>query len=128
MKLVVAAPVGDGLRAVSAKTMVKGRKTHLIVVFEGRGVDAKVHAFVNECRHLPIPLDSLDGNVWDYSRRYLMCHTHGAVYDPHSGLCVTGPCRGRSLATVKVDVDEHGNAIVESDDVHSDDVHSDENE
>jgi nitrite reductase/ring-hydroxylating ferredoxin subunit len=57
-------------------------------------------AYLNLCRHLPIPLDGL-------SRRfvvggYLQCLTHGARYQIEDGLCVAGPCRGQSLLALEL--------------------------
>jgi nitrite reductase/ring-hydroxylating ferredoxin subunit len=27
----------------------------------------------------------------------IVCSTHGAMFRPHDGLCLAGPCEGRSL-------------------------------
>ena len=32
----------------------------------------------------------------------LMCQTHGAVYEPDTGLCTRGPCVGASLFPLEV--------------------------
>jgi nitrite reductase/ring-hydroxylating ferredoxin subunit len=32
--------------------------------------------------------------------------THGALYEPDSGLCLEGPCKGLSLYRLPVKVDE----------------------
>ena len=34
--------------------------------------------------------------------RYLVCSTHGAMFEPGTGYCVAGPCRGASLERVEV--------------------------
>jgi len=64
-----------------------------------RGV---VRAYVNECRHQATELDWNPGEFFDAERLYLICATHGALYDPDSGLCVEGPCRGARLGNVAV--------------------------
>ncbi|WP_028456569.1 Rieske (2Fe-2S) protein [Chitinilyticum litopenaei] len=66
--------------------------------FEGR-----VYAYLNECAHVPIELDFNPGDVFDLSREYLVCSTHGAYYLPHTGLCVGGPCPGRRLHGLPVE-------------------------
>jgi nitrite reductase/ring-hydroxylating ferredoxin subunit len=63
----------------------------------------KVHAFVNECRHQASELDWNPGEFFDADRLYLVCATHGALYEPETGLCVAGPCLGARLAPVRVD-------------------------
>ena len=38
------------------------------------------------------------------SGKYLMCHTHGALFQLSDGLCVAGPCNGASLQAVDITV------------------------
>lgn len=61
-----------------------------------------VYAFVNQCAHVSIELDWNEGDFFDLSKNYLICSTHGAHYDPQSGYCVMGPCKGRSLQPIAV--------------------------
>ena len=63
---------------------------------------ARPYAYINECQHQSTELDWNAGDFFDESKLYLMCATHGALYDPGSGLCVAGPCHGARLAPVKV--------------------------
>jgi phosphoglycolate phosphatase len=65
--------------------------------------DGQVKGYINECRHLPTELDWNFGHFLDADKEHLVCATHGALYDPISGLCVAGPCRGRSLESVDVE-------------------------
>ena len=37
--------------------------------------------------------------------KYLMCYTHGALYEFATGLCVDGPCKGQALYRLPVRVD-----------------------
>lgn len=64
-------------------------------------------AYLNVCQHLPIPLDGGSGDYFDPSGKELFCGTHGARYRLSDGLCVFGPCKGRKLEAVPVEV-EHG--------------------
>lgn len=59
-------------------------------------------AYINECQHQSTELDWNAGDFFDESKLYLMCATHGAMYEPDSGLCVAGPCSGARLAPVEV--------------------------
>jgi nitrite reductase/ring-hydroxylating ferredoxin subunit len=61
-----------------------------------------VHAYVNECRHQATELDWTPGEFFNAERLYLICATHGALYQPDTGWCVEGPCRGARLGTVTV--------------------------
>jgi nitrite reductase/ring-hydroxylating ferredoxin subunit len=63
---------------------------------------ARPFAYVNECQHQSTELDWNAGDFFDESKLYLMCATHGALYEPDSGICVYGPCQGARLATVEV--------------------------
>jgi nitrite reductase/ring-hydroxylating ferredoxin subunit len=65
----------------------------------------RFYAYVNRCRHMPTPLDFIRDRFVSEDGRYLMCYTHGALYEPASGLCVAGPCKGESLYRLPVRVD-----------------------
>jgi len=62
-------------------------------------------AYVNRCRHMTTPLDFVRDEFWSEDRRHLMCYTHGALYEPDSGLCISGPCKGESLFRLPVVID-----------------------
>lgn len=68
-----------------------------------------VHAYVNECQHQASELDWEAGDFFDASKLYLVCATHGALYEPDSGLCIAGPCRGARLKAVMLA--EHNGGI-----------------
>lgn len=59
-------------------------------------------AYLNLCRHLPIPLDAASRQF--LAGGHLQCLTHGARYRLEDGLCVTGPCRGASLVALELRV------------------------
>jgi nitrite reductase/ring-hydroxylating ferredoxin subunit len=86
---------GDGVRF---QVMRQGRSLPAFVV----RWQAKSFAYVNECRHESTELDWNAGDFFDESKLYLMCATHGALYQPDNGLCVSGPCLGARLALVEV--------------------------
>jgi phosphoglycolate phosphatase len=70
--------------------------------------DGEVKAYVNQCRHLPTELDWNFGHFLDADKAFLVCATHGALYDPLTGVCVEGPCRGKVLEKVAIE-EKHGN-------------------
>jgi nitrite reductase/ring-hydroxylating ferredoxin subunit len=59
-------------------------------------------SYVNECKHLPVPLDLNAGSVLNSSQTSFQCHQHGALYDIETGLCTEGPCKGASLRKLQV--------------------------
>ena len=61
-----------------------------------------VRAFVNRCPHAGTELDWQPGEFFEESGLYLMCSTHGALFEPSSGYCVAGPCRGASLEPLAI--------------------------
>lgn len=46
-------------------------------------------------------------------RRSIMCHAHGARFDPLTGLCTEGPCLGERLQPVPLRQDALGHLEVE---------------
>lgn len=69
----------------------------------------KVYGYINRCGHVPVELDFQPGEFFDHSRLYLICATHGALYDPATGACLGGRCSGRGL--VKLDAVERDGAV-----------------
>lgn len=72
--------------------------TGFAVRFQG-----KVYGYVNRCAHIPIELDWNHGDFFDVTGQYLICATHGAHYQPESGFCVFGPCRGQALEALPIE-------------------------
>ena len=65
--------------------------------FEGRVV-----AYMNRCAHVPTEMDWQPGEFLDPDRRFILCATHGAVYEPTTGHCIAGPCAGARLMAIAV--------------------------
>jgi len=63
------------------------------------------HAYLNRCRHMTTPLDFVRYQFFTEDGRYLVCMTHGALYEPDSGLCIEGPCKGLALYPLPVVID-----------------------
>lgn len=59
--------------------------------------DGTPRVYLNECQHIPIPLDSGTRRFLDVLKTHLVCLTHGATYRVDTGECVAGPCDGDHL-------------------------------
>ncbi len=62
-------------------------------------------AYVNRCPHTGITLDWVNNQFFSADNRYIMCATHGAVFEPPSGECIWGPCVGLSLQSLPIEID-----------------------
>jgi nitrite reductase/ring-hydroxylating ferredoxin subunit len=62
----------------------------------------KACAYVNTCPHLGTDLDWQPGEFFEAAGLYLVCSTHGALFEPGSGFCIAGPCRGASLQPLEI--------------------------
>ncbi|MBX6393617.1 MAG: Rieske 2Fe-2S domain-containing protein [Burkholderiales bacterium] len=74
-----------------------------------------VRAYLNRCAHVGIELDWQPGQFFDPETGMLMCATHGALYDPATGVCRAGPCVGGRLIPVPV-VERDGLVELQQDD------------
>jgi nitrite reductase/ring-hydroxylating ferredoxin subunit len=63
----------------------------------------RIYAYLNRCAHIGVELDWIEGEFFDDSGLYLVCSTHGAIYEPHSGFCVGGPCKGKNLQRLEIE-------------------------
>lgn len=57
--------------------------------------DGQVRGYLNRCAHVAMELDWQPGRFFDDDGQWLVCSTHGALYEPGSGRCAGGPCAGR---------------------------------
>lgn len=100
---VVVATVGDLAPGTTRKFLLPtaGEPTEAFLV----NVDGALHAWVNRCRHVEITMDWVEGRFLDESGRYVVCATHGGLYEPDTGKCVSGPPFGRYLIRVPLRVE-----------------------
>lgn len=61
---------------------------------------SEVGVFLNQCPHAGAPLNMFGDRFLDMSGKHLICRTHGALFNPLSGACVRGPCKGQSLRPI----------------------------
>src|SRR5215510_1153148 len=95
-----AADLVEGGRAVPFDVVHAGQTCRAFAVrFEGA-----VHAYLNRCSHVAMELDFQPDRFFDDSGQWLLCATHGAVYQPDTGECAGGPCRG---GLVKIAMSEY---------------------
>ena len=64
--------------------------------------DGRAYAYLNRCAHVASELDWQPGEFFDHTGLYLVCATHGALYEPESGRCQGGPCNGGSLRPIAI--------------------------
>jgi nitrite reductase/ring-hydroxylating ferredoxin subunit len=53
----------------------------------------------------------MEGEFFESSGLYLICTTHGATYEPDTGHCIAGPCKGQRLKALEV-VETDGNVYL----------------
>lgn len=63
-------------------------------------LDGSQRVFVNRCPHRRLPLDRGGHVVFSPNRQWLICGNHRAKFDPQTGVCIAGPCIGKSLEQV----------------------------
>ncbi len=72
-------------------------------IFVVKAGDA-VHGYVNRCPHAGHPLDLLPQRFLSADGALILCASHGALFEKATGYCVAGPCAGRSLTPVPLQV------------------------
>ena len=85
------------------------------VVFAGQTCRAfairyqgQAHGYLNRCAHVAMEMDFQPNRFFDISGDWLICATHGALYEPQTGQCRSGPCRG---GLIKITLSE-GDGVV----------------
>ena len=60
--------------------------------------------YINACPHQGVWLNVGSGGFYTADRRFLRCGRHGSVFEIETGLCISGPCRDKSLEPVALAV------------------------
>ena len=63
-----------------------------------------VYAYQNFCMHAGHPLNWRPDGFLTGDDSQIICASHGAIYEIRSGECVAGPCPGKRLRPVKVEI------------------------
>lgn len=79
-----------------------GEVEALFVVRKG----GALHAYVNSCPHIGTPLNLMPNRFFDREGKHLLCTTHGALFRPEDGFCVSGPCAGKNLTPIAIHVED----------------------
>ena len=73
---------------------LRAGRFHGFVVRRGR----EVFGYLDRCPHMGLPLAQRLDNYLTPGGDLIACSWHGALFQPHDGLCVAGPCLGESLS------------------------------
>ena len=71
----------------------------------------KLYAYQNFCMHAGHPLNWKPDSFLTGDGSQIICASHGAIYEIESGECVSGPCPGKKLRPVALEVRE-GDVVV----------------
>jgi nitrite reductase/ring-hydroxylating ferredoxin subunit len=79
-----------------AKGFVFRRDQALFAGFVVRRGDELI-GYIDRCPHAGTPLAMMPDRYLTREGDLILCSTHGALFRPEDGLCLAGPCVGRSL-------------------------------
>ena len=83
----------------TAKSFELEGTSYFVIKFE-----EQIYAYLKACPHKKIALEWQENDFFDLNKDYLQCATHGALFLPHNGYCITGPCSQQSLTKIEVDI------------------------
>jgi nitrite reductase/ring-hydroxylating ferredoxin subunit len=91
------------LEAHGARAFTVGGGDWPLRGFVVRAGDA-VRGYLNRCPHAGHPLNLLPDRFLSPDGTLILCTAHGALFEKSSGYCVAGPCAGRSLTPVALEI------------------------
>lgn len=62
-----------------------------------------LYAYLNRCPHQDMAMDWLPGRFLDAAGEHIVCSMHGARFRVRDGYCVSGPCEGQCLVSVRLE-------------------------
>lgn len=66
--------------------------------------DRQCIAYVNACPHAFTPLETFADKFLTRNKDQILCTTHGALFNLDDGYCTSGPCAGKSLVAIPIQV------------------------
>ena len=93
----------DDIPDGKAKTFTYKKGTWLFEVFVQRQGD-KVYAYENTCPHVGLPLNLKPDRFLDLDGEHIFCMNHAAFFNIDDGLCVKGPCKGKWLIPIALEL------------------------
>lgn len=79
-------------------TVVQHAGQEWIVMRQG----GTVVGYRNRCPHRGVSLNPNDSPLLESTGKLLQCARHGALFQPITGECVSGPCLGESLDPIEL--------------------------
>jgi nitrite reductase/ring-hydroxylating ferredoxin subunit len=76
--------------------------------------DGQIYAYLNHCPHLGIELNWQPDNFMSLEGTHIQCATHGALFEPDTGHCIAGPCRGQGLVPLNIHIKDKAVYLVPS--------------
>ena len=64
-----------------------------------------VVAYRNRCPHTGAPLNWMPDDFLSVERDFIQCAIHGALFRLNDGLCLHGPCNGKSLRSIPITIE-----------------------
>jgi len=64
----------------------------------------RITAYRNSCPHTGGPLDWVPDRFLNLDGDLIQCATHDALFRIEDGVCIAGPCAGRALTALQVEI------------------------
>lgn len=66
--------------------------------------DKDCRAYVNACPHAFTTLETFADRFLTRNKDQILCTTHGALFNLDDGYCTSGPCAGKSLVPIPINI------------------------
>ena len=67
-------------------------------------INSRLFAYRNSCPHTGGPLDWVPDQFLNLDGDLIQCATHDALFRIEDGTCIAGPCAGKALSPVPVQI------------------------
>ena len=64
----------------------------------------RLFGYRNTCPHTGSPLDWVPDQFLNLDGELIQCATHDALFRIEDGLCIAGPCAGKALSRVTIEI------------------------
>lgn len=93
----------DDIEVPGAKGFTFGEGRNRFDMFVVR-TETDCVAYINACPHAFTTLETFPDRFLTRAKDQILCTTHGALFDLANGFCTSGPCAGKSLVPLAIEI------------------------
>ena len=92
----------DALGSIGLEVKIKRKMQDIFIIKKGHAF----FAYKNQCPHRLTQMEWNPNDFLTKDKQHIICAMHAAIFNLDDGLCISGPCIGKSLKKIDIFIKE----------------------